>query len=76
VIVGVAKSTWDSRECPKCDKEFVVEEFPFGEDVQCPHCKTIFETDMEESCSEDGDESLYWWFNGEKKGVSDGADAK
>lgn len=33
--------------CKKCDAEFTTGEFPFGDDVTCPHCGTVFETDWD-----------------------------
>lgn len=37
--------------CMECEKEFKAD-WTFGFDVQCPHCKTWFETDYDEG--EDG----------------------
>jgi len=33
-------------DCRKCGKEFEAE-FPFGDDVTCPHCGTRYSTDWD-----------------------------
>jgi uncharacterized C2H2 Zn-finger protein len=33
--------------CKACQKEFDTEEFPFGDDVTCPHCGAVFGTDWD-----------------------------
>lgn len=35
-------------ECKKCDKEFTVD-WDYGDEVTCPHCGTVWETDYEEN---------------------------
>lgn len=33
--------------CEKCGEDFETESFPYGDDVTCPHCGTVWHTDWE-----------------------------
>jgi hypothetical protein len=49
--------------CPACDKEFDLEFFPFGDDIECRGCGKIWGTEYEE----DSNGNLYGpWITEEK----------
>jgi len=48
-------------ECEECDKDFEAP-FPYGEDVVCPHCGTVWETDDEYDI-----DNMYAWITGKAK---------
>jgi hypothetical protein len=47
-------------DCLNCGESLEPSEFPFGDYVECPHCRTTHETDWD-YVSED---SLAWWVTG------------
>lgn len=44
-------------DCPKCGKAASVD-FPYGDDVTCPHCGTRYSTDCDDK---DGEDTLVAW---------------
>ncbi len=50
--------------CPDCEELIPLPDCPWGADVYCPDCKVWYELDSDCSCSEDGDESHWFWING------------
>lgn len=57
------------HNCCKCDFDLgEASDFEFAfDDIVCPKCGATNETEMEESYTDDGDESLYWWTTGIKE---------
>jgi hypothetical protein len=51
--------------CEKCGKNFYAD-FPYGDDVQCNHCLTWWETEMEEDY-----DNLFAWITNEAPGEKD-----
>jgi len=54
--------------CKKCSEEFEAE-WNFGEDVQCPNCKTWWETDFDISYVDGSEEILGPWLEKEQSDV-------
>jgi hypothetical protein len=50
------------QECPNCEAEIEPDHFPFGDDVRCPSCGIVWETDWE--CDWD---NRFWWIESEKE---------
>ena len=48
--------------CCKCGRDFCVDdEFPSGDDVECPHCGAWLTTEVEGYA-----DSLWYWVTGER----------
>ena len=45
------------HNCFNCDYNLSDIDFPYGEDIECPHCKEILRTDWE--CNDISD--AWWW---------------
>lgn len=46
--------------CLKCKADLGELSIPFGDDITCPVCDTVMETDYEEGYDNEGDYA-YWW---------------
>lgn len=49
LILGTKEDKDLGMQCAACDLTFGLPEFPFGSNVQCPHCGAVMETDFDES---------------------------
>jgi uncharacterized paraquat-inducible protein A len=49
-------------DCEVCDAPFTLDYFPFGLDVDCPKCGTVYTTDWDYV----GEDSLAAWITGRK----------
>jgi predicted Zn finger-like uncharacterized protein len=51
-------------DCPGCETEFELDKFPFGDNVRCPTCKRVWETDWDYGSDYD---IVGPWISGEAK---------
>ena len=52
-----------NHTCSECSEDFEPDSFPFGDDVQCPHCGVWLETEFEQLTYD----SMANWVTGKAK---------